>query len=431
MNSGLWSAEEPLHAVAGQLASERRRDRCARRRAAERIVGWDRERALAVEQRLLPRIGDAELDRQAHAVNAPELVRRDRRLRQRDDPRFDRVALSEGRPGCERVDERRSQCVRDRGLRDGRADGRDREPAPGNGGVPHVVPAAPEGQGDGEGDVDRGSEPPENRGVMGDRRALLAVALVLTPRESWGQEPAVDPAPAPIAEPAVDPAPVDAAPKVEPELRRAYAMQANIRVRYLSVPNSVMDLWFFDSDDAGANPLDRPNLRAYAVGAEWVIDKAPANWIFYGEWVGNATPAGYWDDVESSPADHSDGSWLEPDAFGMVVLGANYGHGIPIREWLDFLFGGGLGLGFVTGEVTVWNGGGNEDVVDATCLRTSAAYERQAVCEDDGPARVPGLVPLVDLTASARFAFTDQATVRLDAGFHNVLYVGTAFGVVF
>ena len=266
---------------------------------------------------------------------------------------------------------------------------------------------------------------------MGDRGALLAVALALTPRESRGEEPVVDPAP--VAEPAVDPAPapIDAATKVEPDFKRAYAMEANLRLRYLSVPNSVMDLWFFDSDDAGANPLDRPKVRAYAVGAEWVVDSAPQTWIFYGEWIGLTTQPGYWDDVESSPADHSDGQWIEPNGFGLFVLGANYGHGIRIREWLDFLVGGGLGLGFVTGEITVWRGGGNADLADATCLPTSAAYERQAVCGDDGPGRVPGLVPIADLTASARFHFADQATVRLDAGFHNVLYVGTAAGVVF
>ena len=265
---------------------------------------------------------------------------------------------------------------------------------------------------------------------MGDRRALLAVALALTPRESRGQEPtAVDPAPAPTAEAA--PAPVEASAQLEPKQRRAFTMEANLRVRYLSVPNSVMDVWYFDSGDAGANPLARPKIRAYAVGGEWVIDKAPATWIFYGEWVGNAMQPGYWDDVESSPADHSDGVWIQPDGFGMVVLGANYGHQIPIRQWLDFLVGGGLGLGFVTGELTTWLSGGNSDIVDPTCLGTSAAYERQAVCQDDGPARVPGLSPVVDLTASARFHFADQGTLRIDAGFHNALYVGTAMGVVF
>ena len=53
------------------------------------------------------------------------------------------------------------------------------------------------------------------------------------------------------------------------------------------------------------------------------------------------------------------------------------------------------------------------------------------MCADDGPARVPGFSPVIDLTASARFHFADKGTVRLDAGFHNALYVGTAMGVVF
>jgi hypothetical protein len=380
---------------------------------------------------LLSRVGDAELDRERHAMHPSEIVGGDRCLRQRDDPRLDRVAASEGGPGGERFDERRSERVRDAGLCNGRPDRCDRKASRCHRRMPQVVAAPPERQDRDEGDVDSGSEPPENRRHMGDRRALLAVALALTPRESRGQEPAADPAATPAVEATPAAAPVEATAQLEPKQRRAYAMEANLRVRYLSVPNSVMDTWYFDSDDVGANPLARPKIRAYAVGGEWVIDKAPAIWIFYGEYVGNAMEPGYWDDVESSPADHSDGVWIQPDNFGMVVLGANYGHQIPIRQWLDFLVGGGLGLGFVTGELTTWLSGGNPDIVDSTCLDTSAAYERQAVCADDGPARVPGLSPVVDLTASARFHFADQGTLRLDAGFHNALYVGTAFGVVF
>src|ERR1041384_6763404 len=101
-----------------------------------------------------------------------------------------------------------------------------------------------------------------------------------------------------------------------------------------------MELWHFDSDEPRPNPLARPKIRAYAVGGEWVIDKAPATWIFYGEWVGNAMDPCSGDDGESPPTAHSDGVWIEPDGFGMVVLGANYGHQIPIRQRLDFLVGG-------------------------------------------------------------------------------------------
>ncbi len=84
----------------------------------------------------------------------------------------------------------------------------------------HVVAAPPERQGCGEGDVDRGSEPPENRADMGDRRTLLVIALALTPRESKGAEPAADPAAPPAPE--VSAPSAEATTQVEPEQRRAY-----------------------------------------------------------------------------------------------------------------------------------------------------------------------------------------------------------------
>ena len=40
-------------------------------------------------------------------------------------------------------------------------------------------------------------------------------------------------------------------------------------------------------------------------------------------------------------------------------------------------------------------------------------------------------IEFIRKVASERFHFVDQGTVRLDAGFHNALYLGTAFGVVF
>ncbi len=370
----------------------------------------------------MARVGDAKLDRQRHAVHAAGLVDGHRGLGERDDPRLDRVGATERRAHGERIDESRSQRVGDVGLGDRRADRRDRESARRHRRLAEMVAAASQQRGGDEGDVDSVRPNPEDRPDMGDHRRSLALAFALVPIGARAEEPA-EPAPVPSA--------LESTTPVERDLRRGYAMQANLRVRYLSIPSSVMDLWYFDADDSGANPLPRPKVRAFAVGAEWVIDKAPDNWIFYGEWIGTAMEAGYWDDVESSPADHSDGVWLEPDGFGIVVLGANYGHAIPVREWLDFLVGGGLGLGFVTGELTVWNAGGNADDVDATCLQTAAAYERHLSCGDDGEARIPGLVPVIDLTASARFRFADQATLRLDAGIHDVFYVGTAVGAVF
>ena len=213
-------------------------------------------------------------------------------------------------------------------------------------------------------------------------------------------------------------------------LKREHRYESNFRVRYLGVPSSIMDIWFFDNDSDGANPYARPDTRAFAAGAEFVLKKNPANWIFYFEYMGSLMDEGYWDDVEK-PAAHDDGDWIRPDGLGMLAFGANYGHEIYATPWMSFIFGGGLGLGFVLGEMTSWGPGGSLDSTSNACLSEAPAYTRKDSCPDDGPKDMPAVLPVVDVTASTRFHFGDQANLRIDVGLHNMLYVGTAFGAVF
>ena len=213
-------------------------------------------------------------------------------------------------------------------------------------------------------------------------------------------------------------------------VKREHLYEVNIRSRYLSVPNSLLDIWFFDNDSDGANPYPRPKVRAYTVGAEFVTKKGPANWIFYLEYLGNLMQEGYWDDVER-PAAHDDGDWIRPDGIGMVVLGSNYGYSVDATDWWSFVFGGGVGLGVMTGELTRWGPGGSQATRDGDCLPESPAYTRKDACPEDGSTDVPRVLPMVDVTVSSKFHFGDQASLRLDAGLHNMLYLGTAFGAVF
>ena len=213
-------------------------------------------------------------------------------------------------------------------------------------------------------------------------------------------------------------------------LRREQRYETNFRARYLSVPSSVLDIWFFDNDDDGANPYARPKVKAYVAGFEFVMKKDPANWIFYFEYMGNLMDEGYWDDVEK-PAAHDDGDWVRPDGMGMLSWGANYGHEIYATPWWSFLFGGGLGMGVVLGDLTTWGPGASASNAENACFSESPAYIRKDHCADDGAKRVPKVLPVVDITTSTRFHFGDQANLRIDVGLHNMLYVGTSFGAVF
>ena len=60
----------------------------------------------------------------------------------------------------------------------------------------------------------------------------------------------------------------------------------NMRTRYLMVPD-LLDVWFYDNDDPGANSFKRPKIRAYTLGFEYVIKPRPMNWIIYVEYLGS------------------------------------------------------------------------------------------------------------------------------------------------
>ena len=90
----------------------------------------------------------------------------------------------------------------------------------------------------------------------------------------------------------------------------------------------------------------------------------------------------------------------------------------------------GLGAGIVSGQLQTWHPGVNETITNQ-CLRDAPAYEREGSCPDDGSVRLPGLLPILDLTMSTWVNFSERASARLDVGLHNLFYVGTAFGTVF
>ncbi len=225
-----------------------------------------------------------------------------------------------------------------------------------------------------------------------------------------------------------------AEPRAGSEKNRNALQEVNLRYRRLSVPMSVMDIWYFDSDDEGANPFERPRPYGFTAGIEYVLKPAPSNWIFYYEYGASLMDEGYWDDVDE-PAQHDDGDWVEPVGLGLHVLGINYAHEVNVTSdensvWLSFLFGAGLGVGFVTGELRTWHPG-SSTANTAGCEVTSPAYVRKDICDHDDLKRIPGVLPMVDITGSARINFGGRGTLRIDGGIHTLLYWGIAGGVVF
>jgi hypothetical protein len=213
---------------------------------------------------------------------------------------------------------------------------------------------------------------------------------------------------------------------------RPFDMEVGLRGRYMAVPNGIIDSFVFSHKD-DAFP-DRPSIWGVSGGLEFVIRNQNANGIFYVEYLFSGIKEGYWDDVESPP-DFDDGSYLVPERLGLVNLGANGAYEIHANSWFSFLFGGGLGLGILTGQLTEWepgeDGSGESDNTDPDCGPTEPAYDRKDHCADDGALGLPPVVPLVDMFLAVRFHMGDRATLRLEGGLHDMLYTGMSVGVKF
>lgn len=218
---------------------------------------------------------------------------------------------------------------------------------------------------------------------------------------------------------------------------RNYDLEVNFRGRMMSIPKSLLDIWYFSDDpEVDAPPATaespRPKIHGYALGLELVTKGESANGIFYFEYVDSLMEGGYWDDREGQGSiDHRDGEYLEPtDNLGLVTIGANYAyeaHFVRTEDTngnfgMSLLVGGGLGVGIFVGEVYYW---GYADG-DSGLVR----YQNGEESDGEKPG-IPPVLPMVDLNAGLRFNFGDRFVLRFEGGLHTMLYYGAALGIMF
>ncbi len=214
-----------------------------------------------------------------------------------------------------------------------------------------------------------------------------------------------------------------------------YAVSARYKRAWL--PNGILDTMYYDIDDPGAQPYERPRVDGWVTGLEFSLQNHPNNFVFYAEYFHLGVDEGYWDDIDNPP-NHLDGDWIAPEGLGMFALGANYEHEVAISPvdrdvWLALHFGGGLGFGFTTGKLDQWHPGAGlapnmvDEIAEPDCMPDEIAPNRLN-CKPDDEWRPPPVLPIVDITLGMRLHIAERAHIRFDAGVHNLLYVGVAGG---
>ncbi len=211
--------------------------------------------------------------------------------------------------------------------------------------------------------------------------------------------------------------------------------EIGLRGRKLSVPGSILDLWFYNETDEGwaDGTSPRPTIGGISPGFEFIVKQpggSGANGIFYFDYIISTMEAGYWDDVEEPP-NHLDGDYLVPsDNLALWTFGANFAQELAIvrasdtegKFGLSFLVGGGLGVAGMIGNVDRWGPAGG---VPATVRHAANPGS------PDGDKRLPKILPMVDLNGSLRFNFGNRVVLRVEGGLHSMLYFGSSLGIMF
>lgn len=247
-------------------------------------------------------------------------------------------------------------------------------------------------------------------------------------------EPAGAPAPAPAGEPE----------PVVRKVKKEISYGAGFQFRGIFVPEWFLGMFLDQST----------GLASVSLGGEFVRRKgnfdivASINFGFYsppdGNFLGNGKAA------------QVDTDYLQFDALNLLSFGVAFVWHHEFTPWLSLVYGAGLGLGIVLGDIyRVSNDGCNgENVGDTTKCnpvpgtgsgKNPASLKEwnenpdawltkygQSGCPNEGPGSpcqfveddVWPVVPIVHLLIGLDFKINEQFSVRVDGGFHDAFYFG-------
>jgi hypothetical protein len=182
-----------------------------------------------------------------------------------------------------------------------------------------------------------------------------------------------------------------------------------VHVRWVTIPDSILDL-FFD---------DHPVIQGQSVGAEFVIERGPENaLVIEVDYMGWEIPATNWRQAGEAP---SQAQFIDWSGLGLVSADITYRRTLWLGPRFGVYAGGGLGLGVVVGS-------GEETPVLPTCeepIETCPHWEQVGKQATD---LIP-VLPILHLQTGLEIRLIGPASLRIEAGFRDALYLGGGFTV--
>jgi len=203
------------------------------------------------------------------------------------------------------------------------------------------------------------------------------------------------------------------------------------RAHAIFVPNFALDLFF----DEHANLQDPPRNMAYGGMFSW-RKRGEYELALAVDWADLSAPGTFWKEA-GDPADSA--KYTEIDLQLLSVVFATYWYW-DVLPWLSPYLGGGIGAGFVLGDIIEFsprensdcriNLGGGASFTPESCFGADGEPDPSQINLDD-PERtnIVPIVPMVHLAVGLRFNIAKYGVLKLEAGINNYVYVGASVGV--
>ena len=209
-----------------------------------------------------------------------------------------------------------------------------------------------------------------------------------------------------------------------------------LRLRNVRIPKGEIELFLERAGDSGSSTtglgLDLIRRRGNVelqLGFEFEKIKAgQTTWIESGK------------DVAAGDA----ADWVPPDngGLGWFTFEFTFLNHAKINKYASIRYGGGAGLGIVTGSLKHYNvfcSGASNGMTEPGCAPNDPRFGGRATCEENADCsqvqpvkyNLPPVFPVVNAIIGVQFKPIDKMTINIEGGIRTFLFIGTSAAYFF